>query len=162
MRYALAALLRSNVLIASADAAAQATIDFQYYDHALDLECHGYTILALEELTKTAPLLVLIKPSSLCLPTTTSAYADSPDSLPSLDQAMEIRIKYSIANYHPGGTCAMLSGEPNVADKELRVYGTRSVRCADAIIILMILRGNIITTVYAVAVRVADVNLGRC
>lgn len=94
MRYALAALLRSNVLIASADAAAQANIDFQYYDHALDFECHGYTILALGEFTKTAPLLVLIKPSSLCLPSTTSAYADSPDSLPSLDQAMEIRIKY--------------------------------------------------------------------
>lgn len=56
----------------------------------------------------------------------------------------------------------MLSGEPNVADKELRVYGTWSVRCAIAIIILMILRGNIITTVYAVAVRGADVNLGRC
>lgn len=56
----------------------------------------------------------------------------------------------------------MLSGDPGVADKELRVYGTSSVRCADAIIMLRILRENIITTVYAVAVRVADVNLGRC
>ena len=44
-----------------------------------------------------------------------------------------------------------------VVDNNLRLYGTTNVRVVDASIIPIIPRGNIITTVYAVAEKAADI-----
>jgi choline dehydrogenase-like flavoprotein len=46
-----------------------------------------------------------------------------------------------------------------VVDPRLRVYGTANVRIVDASIFPIIPRGNIISTVYAVAEKGADVVL---
>lgn len=46
-----------------------------------------------------------------------------------------------------------------VVGPRLRVYGTANVRVVDASIFPIIPRGNIISTVYAVAEKIADVIL---
>ena len=153
---------RGSAPIASADSAAKPTIDFQYYNDPSDLDIHGYAILALEKIARTAPLSDFIKRSGLHLPFPTSSYADSPDSLLTLEQAKEICPNYSSTNYHPCGTCSMLPEVlGGVVSKESRVYGTSNVRCVDASIMPIIPRANIITTVYALAERAADLLLGR-
>lgn len=64
-------------------------------------------------------------------------------------------------NYHPAGTCAMMSEKVGgVVDSTLRVYGTANVRVCDASVIPVMPRGNILTTVYAVAERAADIVKG--
>jgi hypothetical protein len=53
----------------------------------------------------------------------------------------------------------LLDTEPlrTVVDSRLNVIGVRNLRIVDASIMPIILRGNIITTVYAVAERAADI-----
>jgi choline dehydrogenase-like flavoprotein len=46
-----------------------------------------------------------------------------------------------------------------VVDARLKVYGTANVRVVDASIFPIIPRGNIISTVYAVAEKAADIIL---
>lgn len=61
-------------------------------------------------------------------------------------------------NYHPAGTCAMMAENVGgVVDPTLKVYGTANVRVFDASIIPVMPRGNILTTVYAVAEKAADI-----
>ncbi len=43
-----------------------------------------------------------------------------------------------------------------VVDSELRVHGTRNLRVCDASVLPLIPRGNVLSTVYAVAERGAD------
>jgi choline dehydrogenase-like flavoprotein len=47
-----------------------------------------------------------------------------------------------------------------VVDEKLVVYGTRNLRLVDASIFPLIPRGNIISTVYAVAEKAADIIKG--
>lgn len=44
-----------------------------------------------------------------------------------------------------------------VVDEELKVYGVKGLRVVDASVLPIIPRGNILTTVYAVAEKAADV-----
>jgi choline dehydrogenase-like flavoprotein len=61
-------------------------------------------------------------------------------------------------NYHPCGTCAMIpEKDGGVVDTKLRVYGTTNVRVVDASVFPIIPRGNIVSTVYAVAEKAADI-----
>lgn len=61
-------------------------------------------------------------------------------------------------NYHPAGACALMAESVGgVVDTTLRVYGTTNVRVRDASIFPVMPRGNILTTVYAVAERAADI-----
>ena len=60
--------------------------------------------------------------------------------------------------WHPCGTCAMLPlDKGGVVDQNLRVYGTHNLRVVDASIFPLIPRGNIQSTVYAVAERASDI-----
>ena len=62
-----------------------------------------------------------------------------------------------IVNNYSYGTCAMLPKDKGgVVDERLRVYGVRSLRVMDASVFPMIPRGNIQSSVYAVAERAAD------
>lgn len=47
-----------------------------------------------------------------------------------------------------------------VVDSKMRVHGTRNVRVCDASILPLIPRGNVLSTVYAVAERGADLIKG--
>jgi choline dehydrogenase-like flavoprotein len=66
--------------------------------------------------------------------------------------------QFAATNYHPAGTSAMMSEElGGVVDEFLKVYGTANVRVCDASIIPILPRGNILSTVYALAEKGADI-----
>ena len=75
----------------------------------------------------------------------------------SLEAAKEHCRRNLITNNHPACTCSMLPRERGgVVDERLRVYGVKGLRIVDASVFPMIPKGNIQTTVYAVAERAAD------
>ena len=79
-----------------------------------------------------------------------------------LDEAVEFARNNTVTEYHPIGTCAMLPKEKGgVVDQELRVYGTSNVRVCDASIFPLHVQGNIVSLVYAVAEKGADLINGR-
>jgi len=56
------------------------------------------------------------------------------------------------------GTCAMMPKElGGVVNERLMVYGTNNLRVVDASVIPLVPRGNIQSTVYAIAERAADI-----
>ena len=141
---------RGSVHIASSNVEVKPRIDFKYYEHPLDLEIHARHMQALETLATTPPLCKYIKKDGARFPPGSDAL--------SLDRAKELIKTYSSTNYHPCGTCSMMPESlGGVVDSKLRVYGTKNVRVVDASIMPIIPRGNIITTVYAVAEKAADI-----
>ncbi|KAK1037535.1 hypothetical protein LTS16_012756 [Friedmanniomyces endolithicus] len=143
-------LSRGIVHIHSADPFAKPTIDPGYYTHPLDLEVHARHMQSLEKLAQTEPLASMIKPGGARSP-------DGYDAL-TLERAEQLVQAHSSTNYHPCGTCGMMpESMGGVVDARLKVYGTSNVRVVDASVMPIIPRGNIITTVYAVAEKAADV-----
>lgn len=141
---------RGSVHTESPDASVKPTIDFGYYTHPLDLEVHARHIQALENLAATPSISKCIKKGGTRWPRREGSLT--------LDQAKEIIKGYSMTNYHPCGTCSMMPEDiGGVVNSRLRVYGTKNVRVVDASIMPIIPRGNIITTVYAVAEKAADI-----
>ncbi|KAK1074899.1 hypothetical protein LTR12_002390 [Friedmanniomyces endolithicus] len=143
-------LSRGTVHIHSADPFAKPTIDPGYYTHPLDLGVHARHMQALEKLAQTEPLRSLIKPGGARAP-------EGHDAL-TLERAKRLVRAHSSTNYHPCGTCGMMpESMGGVVDARLKVYGTSNVRVVDASVMPVIPRGNIITTVYAVAEKAADI-----
>ncbi|KAK0262849.1 hypothetical protein B0A54_09037 [Friedmanniomyces endolithicus] len=143
-------LSRGTVHIHSADPFAKPTIDPGYYTHPLDLEVHPRHMQSLEKLAQSEPLASLIKPGGARSP-------EGYDAL-TLERSERLVQAHSSTNYHPCGTCGMMpESMGGVVDARLKVYGTRNVRVVDASVMPIIPRGNIITTVYAVAEKAADV-----
>jgi choline dehydrogenase-like flavoprotein len=71
----------------------------------------------------------------------------------SIEDAKEVARAYAKTNYHPCGTCALSTA----VDSRLNVIGVRNLMIVDASVMPIIPRGNIITTVYAVAERASDI-----
>ncbi|KAK4888154.1 hypothetical protein LTR27_012911 [Elasticomyces elasticus] len=120
-------------------------IDFAYYSHPIDLEIHARHVQVLEKLAKTEPLASYIKPGGRRHPKDYSAET--------IDSAKELVRTFATTNYHPCGTCSLGA----VVDSRLNVVGVQCLRIVDASIMPIIPRGNIISTVYAVAERAADI-----
>lgn len=79
-----------------------------------------------------------------------------------LEEAKEWTRLNTITEYHPMGSCAMLPREKGgVVDAELRVHGVRGLRVVDASVFPLHVQGNIVSLVYAVAEKVADMIRGR-
>lgn len=80
----------------------------------------------------------------------------------SLEEAKEWIQQNTITEYHPVGSCAMLAREKGgVVDEQLRVHGVQGLRVADASIFPLHVQGNIVSLVYAVAEKAADMIRGR-
>ena len=63
--------------------------------------------------------------------------------------------------YHGCGTAAMQPREKGgVVDPKLVVYGTENIRVVDASVFPLIPRGNILSSVYAVAEKAAEIIKG--
>ena len=145
-------LSRGSVHITSSDASEPPIIDPRYLSNPLDLELLARQLLFIEELSQTEPLTSLLKPNGQR--NHPSAYVGSSDL-----EAAKAYVKASaISSYHLAGTCAMFPRHRGgVVDRELMVYGTTNLRIVDASMIPFIPRGNIQSTVYAVAEKAADI-----
>lgn len=126
-------------------------VDPRAVSHPLDLEMHARHVLVLEKLRDTEPLQSLFKEGGRRL-------HNGGKRVETLEEAKEtIRERYT-PHYHLCGTAAMMPLEAGgVVDSALRVYGVDGLRVVDASIFPLIPRGNIQTSVYAVAEKAADI-----
>ncbi|KAG8160823.1 hypothetical protein KVR01_009087 [Diaporthe batatas] len=137
---------RGSSHIHVADPHGSPIIDFKYLSHPLDAEILARHTIQIERLLEQPTYASILKPGGNRLP------AEYNDVMRTPEEAKEAISKYGATNYHPCGTCAMATADlGGVVDGELRVYGTSNLRICDASIFPVIPRGNILTTVYAVA-----------
>lgn len=147
-------LSRGSSHIRSKDPAEPPTIDPCYLKDDLDLEVLARHVLQIEDLLRLPAWQGIVVPSGRRYP---RAFDKPPKSL---DDAKAAIRQYSATNYHPCGTAAMMGPDVGgVVDGKLRVYGTSNLRICDASIFPIVPRGNILTTVYAVAEKAVDVIL---
>lgn len=149
---------RGSCHIVSHDASARPQIKFNYLTHSLDRILYRSHLRQLDRFCELAPFSELIKPDGVRLPRTNSGkFTDIADA--ELDEIMK---KTVATNYHPCGTCAMMAETVGgVVDETFKVYGTSNLRIVDASVMPIIPRGNILTTVYALAGKAADVMLNE-
>lgn len=142
-------LSRGSVHCASSDAAAPPIIDPKYYSHPLDLEVMARHLQLFDLIANTEPMKSQLKVNGICIP-------DAPRK--SLEDRKRLAKQSCTSNYHPCGTCAMKPREKGgVVDPRLLVYGVENLRVCDASIFPLIPRGNILSSVYAVAEKGADI-----
>lgn len=126
-------------------------IDCNYLSHPLDAEILARHAIQIERLLEQPTYTPIIKPNGNRLPAVFNYAPRTPE------EAKEVIRKYGATNYHPCGTCAMAKAElGGVVDGELRVHGTSNLRICDASTFPIVPRGNILSTVYAVAESAAD------
>lgn len=118
----------------------------------MDLELLARHVQFVDIVTSTAPLSDFLKPDGRRIPD--DAWVDGRLDL---EGARRVVREQTISNYHPAGTCSMGPRESGgVVDGRLRVYGVKALRVVDASVFPLLPRGNIISSVYAVAERAAD------
>ncbi|KAK6200681.1 hypothetical protein LQW54_009642 [Pestalotiopsis sp. IQ-011] len=142
---------RGSTHIRSADVGAAPALDPNTMSHPLDLELHARHLLLPEKIRDTEPLRSLIKEGGRRL-------HNDGKRLETLEDAKKLLKSSYTPHYHLCGTAAMLPWENGgVVDSELRVYGVDGLRIVDASIFPLIPRGNIQSSVFAVAERAADI-----
>jgi len=140
--------------ISSGDINAIPEIDPRFFSHPADLEIMARHLQTLEALRQTKELAPYFKPNGK---------RNHPDSfnIKNIDGAKKYLFDTALSTYHACGTAAMLPKEKmGVVDENLIVYGTNNLRVVDASIFPLIPRGNIVSSVYAVAERAADIIKG--
>ena len=103
------------------------------------------------QLRPAAPLSAFLKPDGR---------RNHPDTfrLAVLDDAKRYVLDTATSAYHGCGTAAMQPREKGgVVDPKLVVYGTENIRVVDASVFPLIPRGNILSSVYAVAEKAAEI-----
>ncbi|QSZ30689.1 hypothetical protein DSL72_000247 [Monilinia vaccinii-corymbosi] len=142
-------LSRGHVHIKSSLPVDKPAVDFKYLSHPLEAEIYGRHMMFHDKLAHTEPLASIIKPHGKILP-------PGKDSR-TLENAIELIRSSAATNYHPCGTCAMMRQDlGGVVNSRFVVYGTRNVRVVDASIIPIVPRGNILSSIYALAEKAAD------
>jgi len=142
---------RGSSHISSADIDAVPDIDPRYFSHPADLEIMARHVQSLEMLRQTKELDPFFKPDGK---------RNHPDSfkIKDLDGAKKYVLDTAITTFHTCGTAAMLPKDKGgVVNEKLVVYGTNNLRVVDASIFPLIPRGNILSSVYAVAEKAADI-----
>jgi choline dehydrogenase len=148
-------LSRGSVHISSADPETHPTIDPAYFKHPLDVDMMARSILHLLSFTEIEPIKSILRRDE----NGELIMAKSGGKFPkTLDEAKEYIRKNTATEYHPVGTCAMLpKAKGGVVSDELRVYGTSNVRVADASVFPTHVQGNIVSLVYALGEKAADI-----
>lgn len=144
-------LSRGTSKVVSEDATEHPRIEFQYFSENTDIELFARHVLEVDKLLE-GPLKQYNKPEG-------RRYPSYEPNLASVKEALK---QYVYTNYHPCGTCSMMARDRGgVVDQNLKVYGTQALRVCDASIIPLIPRANIISTVYAIADKTADIILAE-
>lgn len=146
---------RGRTHISSADAAAGPDIDPGYFSHPADLEIMARHVQALEKLRHTKELAPYFK---------ADGKRNHPDSfhIGDIEGAKKYVLDTATSTYHTCGTAAMLpKSKGGVVDANLKVYGTSNLRIVDASVFPLIPRGNIMSSVYAVAEKAASIIKGQ-
>lgn len=140
---------KMNVPISSKDPAAKPKVDPRFFSQPLDLEFMARHLLFCEQLRHTEPLAGYFKPDG--------QRNHEQANIKNLEDAKQCLLDTAQATYHGCGSNAMLPREKGgFVDSDLRVYGVKNLRVADASIIPLIPRGNIMSTVYAIGEKAAD------
>ena len=127
-------------------------IKFNYLQHPLDAEILSRHAVQIEKILELPSLSKHLKHDGTILP------RGYPRRTTDLEKIKGYLRGFAATNYHPAGTCAMMREElDGVVDEELKVYGTANLRVCDASVIPIVPRGNILTTVYAIAGKGADI-----
>lgn len=138
--------------ITSQDVGTHPAIDMKFLSHPLDMKVLAQHIVQIQRLLARPQFGQILEPSGRWFPGNIG-----PEELSEEDLRLLVK-KYSATNYHPCGTCVMASSSlGGVVDTKLAVYGVDGLRVCDASIFPIIPRGNIMSTVYAVAERGADI-----
>lgn len=151
---------RGNIHIISTNPDDYPAIDPKYYSHPLDAELMGRAVMHLRQLCHTEPWASMLEdgPDGEKIPMPSPALAGPFNDPKTLDEAKTFVKQNTVTCYHPIGTCSMLPrDEGGVVGPDLKVYGTRNVRVVDASIFPLHVQGNIMSLVYAVAERAADI-----
>ena len=141
---------RGSVHLKSADPEDYPRVDSNFLSHPLDVEIYARHMMQSETFAQTPPFSNMLKKGGRRL-------QEGHDAL-TLERARDLVRHSSMSNYHPCGTCAMMSEAlGGVVDDRLVVHGTRNLRVCDASVFPIQVRGNIQSTVYAVAEKGADI-----
>ncbi|ORX92493.1 hypothetical protein BCR34DRAFT_254059 [Clohesyomyces aquaticus] len=150
---------RGSIHIDSSNPTKHPRIDPAYFSHPLDLDLAGRSIMHALSLTQYEPLRSKLKLDENGNPILPPWTAGLPNNL---EEAKALAAGNTVTEYHPIGTCCMLPKEKGgVVDSELKVYGTSNVRVVDASIFPTHVQGNIVSLVYAVAEKAADLIKGK-
>ena len=151
---------RGHVHIISSDATIYPSIDPAYFEHPLDVDLMARGLLHILSFTEVEPLKSALRrePDGTPVIAKTTVCGKLPRTL---EEAKEFVHGNTVTEYHPVGTCAMLPKDKDgVVDDQLRVHGTSNVRVVDTSIFLLHVQGNIVSLVYAVAEKGADLIKG--
>ncbi|KAI0544664.1 hypothetical protein F4679DRAFT_564189 [Xylaria curta] len=143
---------RGTTHISSADINAMPDINPSYFSHPADLEIMARHLQAID--TKLRPS------EQLSRFLKRDGKRNHPDAFDvgNLEGAKKYVVDTATTAYHSCGSAAMLPREKGgVVDPKLVVYGTDNLRIVDASIFPLIPRGNILSSVYAVAEKAADI-----
>ncbi len=151
-------LSRGTVHIKNSDPTTYPTIDPAYFSHPLDLDMMARALLHCVSFTSVEPFASVLRRDSDGNPITSKSSGPLPKTL---EEARIFVQHNTVTEYHPIGTCAMLPREKGgVVDAELRVHGVDGLRVVDASIFPTHVQGNIVSLVYAVAEKAADLIKG--
>ncbi|TGO54332.1 hypothetical protein BOTNAR_0271g00040 [Botryotinia narcissicola] len=143
-------LSRGSVHIQSSSALDSPIINPKYFSNPIDLDIHARFIRYIHNIAATGPMASNLKPGGHISPSFAAFGTE-------LEAAKDYVRRTMISAWHPCGTCAMLPlADGGVLNQKLIVYGTKNIRVVDASMIPLTPRGNLQSTVYAVAERAAD------
>ena len=134
---------RGSVHISASDPTVYPTIDPGYLTHPADIAVLAGGMKFCDAITKTGYL-----KDKLAGRTLPKEGIDLQDT----KQAEQAVRDWVMGEYHPAGTCAM----GDVVDARLKVKGVKGLRVADASVFPNHVSGNIVSSVYAVAEKAAD------
>ncbi|KAH6681772.1 hypothetical protein B0J14DRAFT_530502 [Halenospora varia] len=136
------------VHVKSADPEDDPEIDPKYHAHPADALLLAKSVELIERMVGASPLKEKIKRRAF----------PSPEKfdLSTKEGRMEFVKQYTGTEYHPIGSLAMGKEGEGAVDGRLRVFGVKGVRCVDASVMPLHVGGNIVSSVYAVAEKAAD------
>ncbi|KAL7940044.1 hypothetical protein V8C42DRAFT_356502 [Trichoderma barbatum] len=147
---------RGATHIISADPKAHSVIDPRYLSNDVEFEMMVDGLLFIQNIVETAPMADMVKTND---DGSGKKIQQGYKISKRLDRATaeELVREATISSWHPIGTCSMMPRSAGgVVDHRLKVYGVKRLRVVDASVMPLHVRGNIASSLYAIAERAAD------